>query len=307
MSNFRRFAFLTTIATYFLIFIGGLVRVSGAGLGCPDWPQCFGRWIPPTSINQVPSGMAGQFNMTLAWIEYINRLCGMTVGILILITAVWAIVKLKSHKKILYPAIAAAVLTAFQGWQGSVLVSSLLEPIVITVHMLLALLIVSLLIYTTFQAYFIENKDRFDTQDRVPKELSRWFGWLWLLGLIQILFGTQIRSAIEMIQKEYPNMQSGEWLGQVGFLNHIHMLIGILLLAFTWYVFTKVKPYRNKISSLVNQSVYATVVVVTIQLILGLVFVLFDLRPLTQVFHLWLASIYIGMVLLVYVSLKKQV
>lgn len=307
MSNFRRFSFLTTIATYFLIFIGGLVRVSGAGLGCPDWPQCFGRWIPPTSITQVPPEMAGQFNMTLAWIEYINRLCGMTVGILILITAVWAILKLRSHKKILYPAIAAAVLTAFQGWQGSVLVSSLLEPIVITVHMLLALLIVSLLIYTTAQAYFVERKEHFDAQPKVPKGLSKWFGWLWLLGFIQILFGTQIRSAIELIQKEYPNMNSGEWLNQVGLLNHIHMFIGIALLVFTWYVFAKIKPFKDKISTLVNQSVLFMAMVVTVQLILGLVFVLFDLRPLTQVFHLWLASIYIGVVLLVYVSLKKQV
>lgn len=307
MSNFRRFAFLTTIATYFLIFVGGLVRVSGAGLGCPDWPQCFGRWIPPTSINQVPKELVGQFNMTLAWIEYINRLCGMTVGLLILVTALWAIFKFRPYKKILYPAMAAAVLTAFQGWQGSVLVSSLLEPVVITVHMLLALLIVSFLIYTTAQAYFIERKEHFDSQPKVPKEVSRWFGWLWFLGLIQILMGTQIRSAIEVIQKEFPNINSSEWLSQVGLLNHVHMGIGVLLLAFTWYVFAKVKPLKEKISSLVNQSVLAVALVVTVQLILGLIFILFDLRPLTQVFHLWLASIYIGLVLLVYVSLKRQI
>jgi cytochrome c oxidase assembly protein subunit 15 len=231
----------------------------------------------------------------------------MTVGLLILFTALWAIFKFRSHKQILYPAMAAAVLTAFQGWQGSVLVSSLLAPLVITVHMLLALLIVSLLIYTTAQAFFLEKKEQLEEQAKVPKELPRWFGWLWLLGLIQILFGTQIRSAIEIIQKEFPNLHSSEWLSQVGFLNHTHMLIGVLLLAFTWYIFAKMKPFKEKISSLVNQSVLATALVVTAQLILGLVFVFFDLRPLTQVFHLWLASIYIGLVLLVYVSLKKQI
>jgi cytochrome c oxidase assembly protein subunit 15 len=127
------------------------------------------------------------------------------------------------------------------------------------------------------------------------------------LGLVQILFGTQIRSAIELIQKEFPNLHSSKWLSQVGLLNHVHMLIGVFLLAFTWYVYSKVKPFRNQISSLVNQSVLTTALVVTAQLILGLVFVFFDLRPLTQVFHLWLASFYIGLVLFVYVSLKEQI
>ena len=73
MKLFQFFAYLSTGMTYLLIFIGGLVRVSGAGMGCPDWPKCFDRWIPPTNIDQLPEHIdPSKFNIVLAWIEYSN-------------------------------------------------------------------------------------------------------------------------------------------------------------------------------------------------------------------------------------------
>jgi len=97
MKNFRRFAFAATVATFFVIFAGGLVRVTGAGLGCPDWPTCFGRWFPPTDISQLPPDIdPTQFNFALAWIEYINRLAGVVLGVLIAVTAIWALIKFRT-------------------------------------------------------------------------------------------------------------------------------------------------------------------------------------------------------------------
>ena len=89
MKLFSKFAFLSTVATYIVIFAGGLVRVSGAGLGCPDWPKCFGGWVPPLTASQLPPGFDSQtFNFTLAWIEYVNRLMGVLLGMLIVLTEV---------------------------------------------------------------------------------------------------------------------------------------------------------------------------------------------------------------------------
>ena len=87
LNAYQKTAIVTVFATLFLILVGGLVRAAGAGLGCPDWPKCFGTWIPPTSADALPAGFdESQFNVWKTWIEYINRLIGVLIGFLITAT-----------------------------------------------------------------------------------------------------------------------------------------------------------------------------------------------------------------------------
>src|SRR4029077_6655523 len=153
LSLFQRLALLTTAATYFLILVGGLVRASGAGLGCPDWPRCFGSWIPPASAAQLPPQFdPALFNPTLMWTEYVNRLIGVTVGFLILGALVPAWRHHRDDPKILWPTVAAVLLTGFEGWLGGRVVAHELAAWIVPVHLTVALVIVQLLLFATVHA-----------------------------------------------------------------------------------------------------------------------------------------------------------
>jgi cytochrome c oxidase assembly protein subunit 15 len=299
---FQKFALASTIVTYFLIFIGGLVRVSGAGLGCPDWPKCFGRWIPPLSQSQIPAGFdASGFNITLAWIEYINRLAGMITGLLILITALLAIKNFREKKQILIPSMLAAILVAIQGWYGSVVVKSQLMPATVSIHMLLALIIVSLLVYVTYGSFHLSST--LSINKRKPE--SKWLLFLWLISVIQILLGTGIRSTVEIIWEQFPLLTATDLLGRIGAINYIHTFLGIFLAIGTGLAGQKIMKL-DKLSTVSKQSAWLLYTLIVLQIIIGVNLHVLGLPPILQVFHLWIASIYVGVILVLFTDLKYQ-
>ncbi len=304
IKTFQKLALVSTLATYFLIFLGGLVRVSGAGLGCPDWPKCFGRWIPPLTKSGIPSGFdASAFNVTLAWIEYINRLAGMITGLLILALALLAIKNFRDKKQILIPSLLAAIIVAFQGWYGSIVVKTQLMPHTVSLHMLLALVIVSLLIYVVMSIYHIDRKQ----SGTKEKSLRRFLLYLWILVITQILLGTETRSQIEIITEKYPLLMARELLHQIGLVNYLHSILGVILAIGTGiagFRILKIQPLRD----ILKQGAWLMTILVILQILLGLSLQTMGISPFLQVFHLWTASLFVGVILIVYTELiYKQV
>jgi heme o synthase len=137
LTSFRRLAVVTIAATFVLIAVGGLVRATDSGLGCPDWPRCFGKLVPPAELH--------------AWIEHSHRLVASVVVVLVaaLVVAAW---RTGQERVVRRAAVAALVLVLAQAMIGALVVWWKLRADSVTLHLATALALVGLLIFIDFRA-----------------------------------------------------------------------------------------------------------------------------------------------------------
>ncbi len=290
LTPFQRLALITTLLTYVLIAVGGLVRASGAGLGCPDWPKCFGSWIPPASAAELPAEFdPAQFNPTLMWTEYLNRLLGVSVGFAILGTTVSAWRRHRRAPRILWPIVAALLLTGFQGWLGGRVVANELAAWIVTAHMLVALVIVQLLLWATVESLVAARPAA------RPSAALRAFGWwAWAataLLLVQVAFGTLVRGQVDQALKAaVPRIDA---LGTVGALDATHrelaMVVTMAVVALWLWVWL-----RHGGHTALARAAGAALGAVVAQVLAGMALAGLALPPAAQVAHLTLASVLLG-------------
>ncbi len=296
MTTFQRWAVATTIATYMLIAVGGLVRASGAGLGCPDWPKCFDRWIPPTDVRDVPSHIdPALFNVVKAWTEYINRAIGVLVGFLIFATLVYAIRHHKKDPRVLWPTVAAFLLVGFEGWLGGQVVAAQLAPLVLSAHLAVALVIGGLLVYATVCSFFDGGRPRHDlpawrtTAGRATLVVSA-------LALAQVALGAVIRGEVSNLGKQVPPVPREQWLGMIGGVYSAHTSFAVVVviagLALGWWVLERARG-----EPLLRRVAWAVVGITLAQPVTGLGLAWLDVHPVFQVLHLWLGSLLVAVLM----------
>jgi cytochrome c oxidase assembly protein subunit 15 len=300
--RFRRFGILTIASVFFLIFIGGLVRSTGSGMGCPDWPKCFGQWIPPSDISELPIdyktkfAVAGKeiadFDAFKTWTEYYNRLIGVVIGLFVFLTVIFALPYLKStNKKIFWLSFLAFILVGFQGWIGSIVVSTDLATYMITIHMLIALIIVALLIYTVSAS-----------QDFVIYQINTFPGlktliWvLLIIALVQTVSGTQVREAIDEIAKRIDNRWV--WTDNAGNIFLMHRSWSWFSLLISIYMMLQFKKIFLRESILYKASL-ALVLLMCTQALSGAVLANLGFPSQFQSIHLTLGSLTVGLIIFI--------
>lgn len=321
--NFNKIAKTALVLVYLVIIAGALVRMTGSGMGCPDWPKCFGYYIPPTDIKELTwaenrvfkKGMviikdekllvakadcltgktfdASQwepytkhdyaiFNPTHTWVEYVNRLVGALAGLACFAMAIASFSLWKKSKKITLLSWLVVFLMGFQGWLGATVVYSVLNPLKITIHMVMALLIVAVILYIIQLAKPKESHKIFNATFR---------NVLWLalfMTLIQVVLGTQVRQFVDEQVKSGITNES-LWLSkpEMSFYFHRSFSIAVLLINIFLYL-------RNKNLNLGFSKINLVMLLLLIESISGMIMYYAHFPFGSQTIHLVLASILFG-------------
>ncbi|SMC70978.1 COX15/CtaA family protein [Pedobacter nyackensis] len=326
-TRFIRLNLITIIVTLLLILAGGIVRSTGSGMGCPDWPKCFDQYIPPTSASQLPADykekyvaeriaknerfaktldkmgkghladsirhdesilMPETFNAAKTWTEYINRLMGATTGFLLLGLLIFSFTYKHKAKRIIILSILNLFVVAFQAWLGSIVVSTNLMPWIVTVHMLFALVILGILVYTYNYAIQLHKQ---------PTVIMGKLVWLKILifgsivlSVIQIVLGTEVREAIDAISKQMLYNGRSTWVAKVGDMFSYHRDLAIFVLILNIVIYKIVKDqFNGKATALrVGSSIG---IVLIIQIATGLILSNFALPPYAQAMHILFSTL----------------
>jgi len=323
MSRTRFLLHATLSIIYLVIIAGAVVRMTGSGMGCPDWPKCFGYYIPPTEAEALewkpdqnyrkgqviireeklevaqrdftstkiynPSNWEAYtkhdyalFNPWHTWIEYINRLLGALAGLFTLALFISTLFEPKRNRK--HIVIAGLILFGilFQAWLGATVVYSVLNPLKITLHMLMALVLVALLFYL---------KAQIDQEQPETSELTRHRLMLITalsLTLIQVLFGTQVRQSVDHFIDDGNPIAT--WIQNAPVLFYIHRSFSILVILVNGILF-----YRLRKTSALYFTYYQVVLgLILIEIGTGIAMSYFEFPFSSQPLHLVIASLLFG-------------
>lgn len=289
---------ITLIALFLLILAGGVVRSTGSGMGCPDWPKCFGQYVPPTDVSELPEnykeiyshrGFANtDFNVWKTWTEYINRLIGAITGFILFLALFYSRTYLKSNPKIFWLTLFSFLLTGFQAWVGAKVVQTNLKAYVVTIHMLIALVILALLIYVWVEA---KRKEFQQLPQALPK-----YAWLSVLivvfCVVQIVLGTEVRERLDALAMD-GSLTRLNWLEQAGDILLWHKTWGTILVLISIALVSMLKREIGR-ENLLYRLALVSLILVLLQIFIGFTLTQWVLPPVSQALHIFVATLLFG-------------
>ncbi|MGE9270239.1 MAG: COX15/CtaA family protein [Verrucomicrobiales bacterium] len=313
MNRFQKFAAGALVSVLLLIFVGAIVRVTGAGLGCPDWPTCWGCLVPPWKVEQVdldkidfekfqrkaerlgrdassvtPEAILDSFTPRHVWTEFINRLCSLPVGFFSVATLIAAFGRPRGQRVVWWTSLVSLILVLVNAAMGARVVYSGLSPGVLTVHMALAMLLMGLLAFTVWRG--TDRPSCLPLREGTSGKVRAWVVVLLLLVVIEGIMGTQIREMTDEMAKAHDGAPRQQWIaeleGSALYLAHRSFSWAILVVTLLAYGVTR----RASLGS-PGRAAHVVLGMVLIQMILGVVMAQVHIYAAVQVLHVGLAGV----------------
>lgn len=322
--HFHTAAKIALVLVYLVIAAGAIVRMTGSGMGCPDWPKCFGYYIPPTEASELEwqplkTYKEGQviikdetlkvakndfitgsgyiennwasytkhdyaiFNPWHTWIEFVNRLFGALAGLATFVVAVLSISYWREHRKITFFSWVIVFAMGFQAWLGATVVYSVLEPVKITTHMIMALLIVAMLLYVVYAS---RKKPKVFTY---RKNLNALLVVTLAVSLVQIVLGTQVRQFVDGQIEVVGETAKHLWLDNANWQFYTHRSFSILVIVLN--VFLAQIIYKNRLG---HSKINWVLLLLFLEILTGIAMAYFEFPFTTQSIHLIVASLLFG-------------
>lgn len=318
MNRFQWLAAAALVSVLALIFVGAIVRVTGSGMGCPDWPTCWGCLIPPTAVEQVdfdklpierfqrkaermgrdPSliteeTLRAEFNPRHVWTEFFNRLCSLPVGFFSLATVIAAGWQRKQRPWVFWMALGSLLVVLVNAWMGARVVYSGLQPGVLTAHMALAMALTGMLMFCVWRG--TDDPWRVGIGGGAAVQLRVAVGMLLVVLIAEGVMGTQVREMTDELAKFHDNAPKEGWIDELEkmTLYLVHRSFSWLVLANTVWAVVLTVRHRGGGTGVVEKVVAG---IVLVQMVLGVVMAQVRIFPWAQVLHVGLAAVLLAFV-----------
>ncbi len=314
---YQKIATAALVSVLVLIFVGATVRVTGAGMGCPDWPKCWGMLIPPTNVEQVdfanlpvekfqrkakrmgrdPSTITREklreeFNPRHVWTEFVNRLFSLPVGAFSLATFIASFQFRKRKPVVFWMSFCALLLVLANAIMGARVVYSGISPGVLSTHLALAMLLICVLVYCVWAGNERPWKIAPSSQLGFVRALV---AGLLFLTVAEGILGSQIREMTDQLAKLHQDAPRETWIGELeqsgAYL--VHRSFSWLILAVTIWVYALAKLSQPNGTTPTQKGVLAVVIA---QMLLGIVMAQVHIYSWVQVLHVGLAAILLALV-----------
>lgn len=290
--------------------------MTGSGMGCPDWPQCFGQWVPPTDISQLPAdykvrfAVAGKeiadFEATKTWIEYLNRLLGVIIGFLGILTVLFALPLRRTLPSVFRWSLAGLILVILQGGLGAYVVRTDLQVGTITLHMFMALIVLAAFMGGALLSYPKRWQKMSKSMATIDNRALALMGFALVVILVQLLLGTQVREGVDEVAKAFGEAERTNWLSQLGMSYTYHKFFYYAVVLVMAIVGWQLKAIWESSSLLKNLGILALALVGT-EILMGLGMHHLGLPKVLQPLHLLLASMLFADVAAMVMADRKSV